>query len=106
MQTTTRVFPGGLVVKTLHFRCMGRVPPLVGEPACCLGRPKKKDYHPPPLPPDKPVQAPQPTHAVTPGNIWASLSLSFPICQTGTKHLPLEAMKKSPPSLLGFPNQR
>lgn len=63
------------------------------------GAAKKKDYHPPPLPPDKPVQAPQPTHAVTPGNIWASLSLSFPICQIGTNHLPLEAMKKSPPSL-------
>ena len=42
MKTTTLDFSGDAVVMTLHFHCMGRVPPLVGEPACCLGRPKEK----------------------------------------------------------------
>lgn len=72
----------------------------LGGGTCLLsGAAKRKDYHPPPLPPYKPVQAPQPTHAVTPGNILGLTEPQFPHLSDRDKTLPLEAMKKSPQSL-------
>lgn len=71
-----------------------------GGGTCLLpGVAKRKDYHPPPLPAYKPVQAPQPTHAVTPGNILGLTEPQFPHLSDRDKTLPLEAMKKSPQSL-------
>lgn len=72
----------------------------LGGGTCLLsGAAKRKDYHPPPLPPYKPVQAPQPTHAVTPGNILGLTEPQFPHLSDRDKTLPLEAMKKRPQSL-------
>ena len=54
-----RDFPGGPVVKTLHFHCRGhkaRVQSLVADPTCHAVRPKKRmrdDIISPPTGPDE-----------------------------------------------------